>query len=246
MIRRGTMLAAAAVIALVGVAAVFAYVNRVDKSSAHAASLRTALVASKTITAGTAGSDLMKRHLYVEERLPGQAVPSGAVTDARSLSDLVTTTDIYPGEVLIQQNFSATQVTSSLVIPPGDMAMSVELGDPERVAGFVRPGSEVAVFDTFTLDNSTNHVQVTAMLLPRVPVVAVGPTSLRSASSSPTPANAQSAKPVTVAVLTVAVDARDAVRLAHAAQTGKLYFALLTPQSQTTAAGAVANGNLFS
>ena len=36
----------------------------------------------------------------------------------------------------------------NLVIPDDKMAVSVELTDFERVAGFVNPGSEVAIFGT--------------------------------------------------------------------------------------------------
>ena len=43
--------------------------------------------------------------------------------------------------------------SGALPIPSGKVAMSVQLGDPQRVAGFVKPGSEIAVFVTIAQPN---------------------------------------------------------------------------------------------
>ena len=70
----------------------------------------------------------------------------GALSSTGSISDLVALGTIYPGEQIIAPKFGSLGDTESLVIPDDKMAVSVELTDPERVAGFVNPGSEVAIF----------------------------------------------------------------------------------------------------
>ena len=50
------------------------------------------------------------------------------------------------------------------------MAVAVQLDDAQRVAGFVEPGSEVAVFATVDNDGTTE----TNLMLPRATVAAVG------------------------------------------------------------------------
>jgi pilus assembly protein CpaB len=72
-----------------------------------------------------------------------------------------------------------------LTIPEGKMAISVQLTDPARVAGFVSPGAEVAVFinaepeeiDTQT-GATTKLPDFTRLLLPRVQVIGVGDTTV--------------------------------------------------------------------
>ena len=67
------------------------------------------------------------------------------------------------------------------------MAISVELTDFERVAGFVNPGNEVAVFATaldpvalLPDDKEQKLGSVTRIVLTRVPVLGVGTTSVTS------------------------------------------------------------------
>ena len=55
------------------------------------------------------------------------------------------------------------------------MAISVNLTDPARVAGFVNPGSEVTIFMSGTDPASTEPF--TRMLLDRVTVLGVGSTT---------------------------------------------------------------------
>jgi pilus assembly protein CpaB len=165
-----------------------------------------------------------------------------AVGDTAHLSAV---TDVYPGVPLLRTMFSASvSTTGELTIPDGKMAMSVQLTDPERVAGFVVPGSDVAIFATIGVTYHNNGPQngandeLTQLLLSRVPVLAVGPTSLRTESQTDLPQTSTSkltkseSDPVSVAVLTVAVTEQEAAKLAHAAQVGDLTFALLSPSSK--------------
>lgn len=242
MARRGSLIALALLVALFGTGAVFAYVSKVDNRAEASLSPRTVLVATKQIPAGTTLQDAATKHLLASTSMPRKSVPEDSIDAVGSLGGLSALSDIFPGEVLLRPKFGEGQTTGVLVIPTGTMAMSVELTDPERVGGFVVPGSDVAIFDTFTADDSGNGVKTTQMLLPRVRVIGVGATSTRSAQDT---SGGKTDKPVSSTVLTLAVDGRGAQRLAHAAQTGKLYFALLSKGSVANPAASVTNSTLF-
>jgi pilus assembly protein CpaB len=166
--------------------------------------------------------------------------------------------------VLLAPKFTDRQTTGSLTIPPGKMAISVQLGDPQRVAGFVLPGSEVAIFNTFEARKATVKVEATGpstataeaeatdettrLLLPRVTVVAVGEVTLRPSTTDgekKATGKGEEEKPITTAVLTVAATQEEAEKLVHAAQTGELYIGLLNGESKTGPSDGVNNLTLF-
>jgi pilus assembly protein CpaB len=96
------------------------------------------------------------------------------------------------------------------------VAVTVQLGLPQDVAGYVAPGATVAVFDT---DAETGR---TGVLVPRITVLAVGPA----------PTTGQSTSDVTAGVLlTFAASAEEAERLIHRA--GSLHLALLRTDTET-------------
>src|SRR5205814_8283670 len=124
---------------------------------------------------------------------------------------------------------------------------------PEQVAGYVRPGAKIVIFDTFTAQNFNTPIptgerltfgkevpQTTRVLLPRVEVIAIGTrgevgsaTSRQngSAGTAGTATNGQTQTQDAAGggnlLVTVAVTQDEAERLVHAVQTGTLYLALL-------------------
>ena len=79
------------------------------------------------------------------------ALLDGYQTTLDSLTGTVSLGTIYPGEQIISAKWGqSAAVGSALQIPDTNMAASVNLTDPARVAGFVNPGSEVAIFWTGT------------------------------------------------------------------------------------------------
>ena len=107
-------------------------------------------------------------------------VVPGALSDATPLADLVAIAPIFAGQQIIAAQWGTTGQTTGLSIPDGKIALSVQLGDPERVAGFIAPGSTVAIF-------ATGGPKVQA-LLSNIPVIGVGP-------SGSVPAAAPTARP---------------------------------------------------
>src|SRR3546814_20221696 len=86
---------------------------------------------------------------------PKDQVLDGAQTDRTALSGLVATTRIFQGEQVTANRFGGTVENTSLAIPDGMMAISVNLPDPARVAGCVNPGSAVAILVTSDKPHST-------------------------------------------------------------------------------------------
>ena len=271
MSRRIGLLAAALVVAMFGTMAVFAYVSRVESKAMAGQEPVNVLMASGRIAQGTTVQAALERKLVTVESLPRNAVPEGALTSLKDMGPQSAVSDIFPGEILLPAKFAEVQArTGSLVIPKGHMAVSVKLGDPQRVAGFVLPGSEVAIFATVervaasvkgsatqtTSANTTSASvdveatvddKMTRLLLPRTSVIGVGPSTLRPADDEEAQANAPKGKekPIATAVLTVAVTQAEAEKLVHAAQTGDLYFGLLTVDSKTGPSQGVSNNTLF-
>lgn len=255
MTRRMGLLVIAVLAAVVGTLAVGAYVRGADARAAAGQTMKRVLVATATIPAGTKAGDFSSAQTELKE-LPAAAVPDGALTSLSGVSGLVTVGEIVPNEVLTQQRFTEAARTGSLTIPSGKLAVSVELKDPQRVAGFVVPGSEVAVYDTFDAAHvnvsvtqtgantaaaqATGDDKATRILLTRALVIAVGPTVTAKSSEG-----VSDNKSVPTTVLTVALDQPDAQKLVHAAQTGDLYFALLGPGAAPKSAPAVDNTTLF-
>lgn len=240
MTRRLGLLAAALVVALLGTAAVFSYVSKVEADVVAGAEMVDVLVAAERMPAGTSAASATKAELVQVSTMPRKSVPEGALTSLDQIGAQTLVSDVFAGEVLLKAKFAdQTARTGALVIPKDTIAISVELEDPQRVAGFVVPGSEIAIFAT--IKKVEGDEDFTSLLLPRVSVIAVGPATLRPADAE----EEEGDDAVTKAVLTVAVTQPDAERLVHAAQTGALWFGLLSSTSKTGPGNGVSNSNLF-
>lgn len=241
--RRVLLFLVALVLALVGTGAVYAYVNKAEARAVAGQRPASVLVAKVFIPAGTSGR--VAKGLFVTKQLARAMVPQGALQDAESVSTQSAKSDIYPGQVVVAAEFGtpATAVPGALAIPAGKLAMSVELLDEERVAGFVKPGSEVAIFATKDFDKPG---AVTRMIIARALVLAVGPTPSKGKQNDDKAGKNGQGGPILTTVLTVAVGAPDAEKLAHASEIGKVYFALVSSSSNTAGADVpVDNDSVF-
>ncbi|MGH8867318.1 MAG: Flp pilus assembly protein CpaB [Actinomycetes bacterium] len=256
MSRRILAVLAALLLALFGTGAMFAYVSNADERALEGQEAVKVLMAAKEIPAGTTAQAAEKKGLVRADMLPKKAVPSGALTEVGSeVGALVATASIASGEVLTRSRFgTAVTNTAGLAVPEGKVAVSVEMADPGRVGGFVEPGSEIAVFDTFNVLDaepgnrpSGDHIadrheylRDTTVLLSRVGVLAVA-----GSTSSKNEEEDADAAPTETTIVTVAVTPDEAAKLVHAVNTGTLYFALLNGTSKVEAGKSVDDTNLF-
>lgn len=226
--RRTVLLIAALVVAALGAALVWMYANRADERAQADAAPVEVLVATAGISAGTSGSAISQAGTAELRTLPAASVPAGALSDLTPVADLVTLGSVFPGQVLLQPMFGNVQEASGgLTLPPGTMAVAVQLGDPQRVAGFVQPGSEVAIFSTSEAEEGGSQ---TDLLLERVPVVAVGPTSVSTTTT--TAESGSNTEEIPTAILTLAVDQEQAQKVILATSVAPMYFALLDKESK--------------
>jgi pilus assembly protein CpaB len=242
--RRTVLLVVAILVAAMGTGLIFAYVNRADERAKEGQEQVQVLVAKTLIKAGTVASTAEREGAFARQEIPRDATVEGYLTDTRSIATLVAVADIYPGEQIIPAKFAAAGATNALAIQAGDVAMSVQLGDPQRVAGFVRPGSQIAVLVTLPAPKNEQAVaggDITRVLLPKVDVLAIGPTTLQ-----PSTDGRGNAEQLPTAILTLSVNQEEAQKLAFAVDKARLYFTLLTKDSKVVRGESVHLNNLFS
>jgi pilus assembly protein CpaB len=233
MARRPALLIVAVLIAALGTAMIVLYVKGIDDRATQGQELVEVLTASATIEAGETVSAAQEAGKFEARKVRRDDMVAGALDSTASITDLVALGTVFPGEQIITSRFGTLEEVESLVIPDDKMAISVELTDFERVAGFVNPGSEVAIFTTAVapigrLSGGEEETlpAVTRILLGRVPVIGVGTTSVGSRTIT-TEEGAQVTEEVPRTILTVAVTQEEAERLVLADRTTDLTFALL-------------------
>ena len=239
--RRIVLLLAAVLIAGLGTTFVFFYVKSADDRALEAQAPVTVLVAKVPIAAGTRVQDAANAGAFEARELPAASVAPGALSSVEALAQSVVVAPIFPGQQILGPMFSAAAAAtavSGLPLPPGKIAVSFQFGDPQRVAGFVVPGSEVVVFLSGVIGSSGD---VTRVLLPRVTVVAAGPTTA-APPADPATANVE---PFPRALLTLALDQIEAEKIIFASTKGTLYLGLLNGASNIAPGPGVTAGSLF-
>jgi pilus assembly protein CpaB len=253
---RGLTIALAVLLAVVGTAGVLVYVSHANSRAIAGQKAVTVVIAEKLIPTGTSADAAQQQGLLGSETLPAASVPADAVTAVTAdLSGLVTSSDVQPGQLLLRQMLVAkSQATGGLVIPPGMVAVSVLFCLPEAVAGNVRAGSQVAVFDTLASGSSTMTAQsactgphqwlsgdtaVTRLVLAKVTVLAVGQASSSTSGSTSGGSggafSGNSGNSQNTELVTMAVSQNDAERLILMTQDSLPYLALVNSNSVLTA-----------
>lgn len=261
--KRALVVVAAVVLAVVGAVAVLAYARTADRRALAGQEAREVYVTTREVPAGTSAQDALDSGLLQTALVAAKGVPDGALTEVTpEMKAMVATSDIAPGEIVLARRFGLQETgQAALVVPEGMVAVTVQLSDPGRVGPFLRPGSEIAVYDTFQardaqngdytptgvgLNGSEDAINATRVLLPKAQVLAVGDVTLRG---KPAPAAEDGtlqgqAEEVPMALVTLAASPLDAQRLVHGAQTGTLYAALLGAGAEIPA-GTVEDRQLF-
>ncbi|KRE94596.1 hypothetical protein ASG76_09260 [Nocardioides sp. Soil774] len=249
--RRSVLLLVAALIALAGTAMIVLYVQGIDARATKDQELVEVLVATATIETGETVADAQEAGKIEKSEVRRADLVDGSLSSTSSIADLVAIGTVYPGEQLIAKKFGSLGDTQGLVIPDGKMAVSVELTDFERVAGFVNPGNEVAIFATpqdlvalLPDDKEKKLGDYTRIVLTRVPVLGVGTTSVTSKTTK-TEDGDQVAEEVARTILTLAVTQDEAEKLIQADRNSDITFALLTDESKVADNPGARPGDLF-
>ena len=265
--RRLLAVLVAVVLAVVGCLAVVAYVRGADRRALAGREAVWTLVATKRIPAGTTGTEIRDGGYTRRVAMPATTVPKDGVEAIDDqLAALAVTAELQPSQLLLRGMFGeSTRVSGGLALPDGKVAVSVEMTAAARVAGFVRPGSKVAIFDTFTMREGKGRVpsgtrlsdnyeynHATRILLPRVEILAVGERGTAGAAIAAPTAEAgvaketgKDAKAGLTLLVTLAANQDEAEKLIHASLTGTLSLALLDDTATIEPGIGVDNNTLF-
>jgi pilus assembly protein CpaB len=240
--RRRLLLMLAVFVAIIGTALVFLYVRGADnRAKSHYDSV-SILKATQNIAAGEKYDDALASGKISLQPVPQNQLNDGYQTSTEALKGKIASVPIFSGQQIITSQFGNTlQATAtSLPIPKGMIAISVNLTDPDRVAGNIQNGSEVAIFVTGQLTktagasgDTTGNVQSTRLLLPKVTVLNVG-SPVTTTSTTTDQSGTQTTEQLPRTLLTVAVTQKDAQKVILASKALDLTFGLLTSDSRVT------------
>jgi pilus assembly protein CpaB len=243
--RRTVLLLVATLIAAVGTSLVFLYVRGVDARAAQRYDAVQVLKAVDVIKPGETLADAQTAgKIQMGEVAKGDAL-AGASTSVGDMAGKVALTTIYPGEQIVPSKFGSPGDQQTLSIPDGKMAISVNLTDPARVAGFVNPGAQVAIFASSDAGAMGNANASTQLLLPRVTVLGVGTTTVVSTTTTDKDSGAQTTEQLPRTLMTLAVDQKEAEKVIFAAKNSEVSFALLTNKSNVKSGPGVTPANVF-
>lgn len=237
MSRRLILLTVAFIVAALGTTMIVLYVQGIDARAAEGQELVEVLTATDVIEPGESVAKAQAAGKLEKTDVVREDAVEGALTSTTSIEDQVALGTIYPGEQIISPKFGEPGSAETLTIPDDKLAISVELTDPARVAGFVNPGSEVAIFlsaDPFLMkpDGAKQELPpYTRLLLPKVQVIGVGTTTVTSKTVT-SDEGEQTTEQVPRTILTVAVDQEQAEKVIYGQRNGELSFALQSDKSQ--------------
>ena len=249
--RRTVLLIVSVLVAALGTSLVFMYVKTADARAADQYDTRQVLKAVEIIQPGETLAQAQQAGKIAMGTVPVGSLLDGALSGTTGLADKVALTTVYPKEQIVAAKFGSPGDQKVLTIPDGKMAISVQLTDPARVAGFVSPGAEVAVFvsaepeaQDLQTGATTKLPEFTRLLLPRVQVIGVGDTTVISTTTTDEE-GAQTTEQIPRTLLTLAVDQDEAERVLYGAKNGELAFGLLTDKSSVKSGNGVTAANMF-
>jgi pilus assembly protein CpaB len=241
--RRKILLIVAAVIAALGTAVVFLYVRGADNRANLKFAGKQVLIANAAISPGESLTTAKAAGKFETRTVTAGSLVPGFVTDLAAIPNTdVALTTIYPGEQILRNKFGANgaAASSGLQIPSKQLAVSINLADPDRVAGFVNPGEKVAIFLT---DQNTGK---TRLLLPDVTVIGVGTTTV-VATTTKDATGAQTTEQLPRTLMTLALNQTDSEKVIYASHSSGIIitFALRTTGSQVAKTAGTGAATLY-
>lgn len=203
----------ALVVGIVGIVAVLAYVRQANERAVSGLKAETVMVAAGAIPAGTSLSKAHQDKLLSTEKVPVSSLSTPAVQSVTAANEhMVISGTVAQGQVLLQNmlaqpgTLTAGSYGSVLPLPPGDIEVTMEMCLEADVAGYVQPGSYIAVFDTMATNgvlqySCTSHQPpangrvLTSVVVAKIEVLAVTPASSQGTGSAAGQLTADPANP---------------------------------------------------
>jgi len=199
------------------------------------------LVARTNVAAGTSVEDAIALGAFDTAEYPRDTLPPTVITDLSQVAGLVVATPLLQGDILQPARFaSVADVGAFLEIPADMQAISFEVTVTEGVANFINPGDHVNILahiipadteqqattvDPTVVQPIASDEEITRVLLQDVQVLQVGQrVTLTNEQGQRSDGISRGESSV---MLTVAVTAVDAERVAYAVRAAALYLTLL-------------------
>jgi pilus assembly protein CpaB len=240
--RRTILLVVAALVAVLGSGLVFVYVMGADARAMQDQAPVAVLKAVAQIDPGETLEQAQAAGKLELQDVPSEQVLEGALSTLGDLSGQVALSRIFPNEQITGAKFGSAGDEDVLPLPEGTVAISVDLTDTGRVAGFVTPGTEVALFVNGGV--GPNGEEVARLLLPAVQVVAVAQATVAT-DATPAGTDPTTVEQLPRTLVTLAVSQSDAERVLFASTHGELAFGLRTDASKVAPSSGVTAANLF-
>jgi Flp pilus assembly protein CpaB len=240
---RTVAIVVAIILAGVAVFAITRYVGGIEDRAFQDAELVEVFVAKGVIPAGTRAETAISQGLIERDQMPRVNRPSGAITALEQIAGLAAIDRILPGDVVVQARFGdPATAAAQFEIPDGLQAISVEVGIPPGVAGYIKPDDNISVIAHIDVPEPAapvigpdgTLVQPEAadgptetrsqFLVQDVQVLAVGRRVVVTNEQGQTQDQVQQTESVLV---TIAVTSDQAERLVFALNEGSLYMTLL-------------------
>ncbi len=243
--RRTILMLVAIVVAGLGSTLVFLYVQGINDRAIADQNPVQVLTATDVIAVGESIDDAQSAGKLALTEVPRANILPAALTSTAGLRGQLALTTIYPGEQILSDKFGTTTNAQTLTIPKEKMAISVQLTDPARVAGFVNPGSHVAIFLSASRDGTKGtQTSFTRLLLADVEVIGVGASTISSTTTT-TGTGTQTTEEVSKTILTLALSQGESERTIFGTTSGELSFGLLTDDSVVKPSDGISAQNLF-
>jgi pilus assembly protein CpaB len=241
--RRKVLLVVAAIIAALGTLLVFLYVRGADDRADQRYNAVKVLKAVKQINIGETVADAQAAGKIEEGSVSeGERLPDALVT-LDALNGQIAQANIFPGEQIVASKFGTTPaVSNALEVPDGKIAVSINLTDTARVAGFVNPGDKVAIFMNSSGGGALGSF--TRLLLNEIEVIAVGTTTVVSTTTTDA-TGAQTTEQLPRTLFTLGVTQTEAQKILFASRSGELAFAKLGKDSKLVPDAGANADNLF-
>jgi len=170
--------------------------------------------------------DMIKTTPYLRESIPGEIF-----SDPEALEGRILVVPVKQNEPLTQSKLAPEDVKLggvSAILKPGKRAIAVKGDKVIGISGLIQPGNVVDVL--VTLKDPGSKMEVTKLVLEKIPVLATGTEIQQNGKGEPAP----------VDVYTLEVTPEEGEKLSLAAARGKLQFALrnITDTETVLTAGA--------
>jgi len=214
--RRTLLLIASILVAALGTALIWLYVQGAD-TRALPENQVPVYVATQSVAAGEA----VTPQIATVKRFPESVVTplGGSLVTSPSEIKGYAKTDIARGLPLLTTQITGDQVAPApaVTLGPDEVAMQVTLPDPQRLAGLLQPGSRIRVYAPMRNGSGKPGVGV---LFQNVKVLSAGPVT-------DTTSNTKTDVPQAIVTLALTSQQPKALVLAQAAGAGTLWFGLL-------------------